>query len=241
MSLFAASPGVPYDLPMLEAARRRGVPVIGELELAFLLSEARFLAVTGTKGKTTVTSLLGAMLDGAVPGRALVGGNIGVPLSSGAFSHAPDDWAVVEASSFQLETTIEFRPSAAVVLNLTRDHLDRHGTMAAYEAAKRRIYANQTAEDVLVLNADDSAVARFAEEASSRVLAVFVGTFGGRRNVYRGGRSAFAPRGSNGIDMSCGGGARAGSSYVVEQFGGGMRRRQFRGTARKDAESAFDV
>ena len=133
--------------------------MIGELELAYRLSAARFIAVTGTKGKSTVTTLLGAMLDGALtpPGRVHVGGNIGVPLSSEAASHRPHDWAVVEASSFQLERTAEFKPDIAAVLNLTPDHLDRHGTMEAYAAAKRRIAAQQGAEDVLVLNADDSA------------------------------------------------------------------------------------
>lgn len=170
VSFFVASPGVPLEIPMLQEARRLGVPVIGELELAYRLSQARFIAVTGTKGKSTVTTLLGAMLDGAAPGRVHVGGNIGVPLSSEAFLHSADDWAVVEASSFQLERAADFRPSPALVLNISRDHLDRHGTMKAYAEAKRRIARNHGADDVLVLNADDSAVLRFAEGAPSRIL-----------------------------------------------------------------------
>ena len=148
------SPGIPPDLPFLEEARRRGIPVEGELELAHrLLREqdpsARILAVTGTNGKSTTTDLLAHLLRTAGL-TATACGNLGVPLIEAIQGAAPGTLYALECSSYQLETSREFRAEGAVLLNLTPDHLARHGTMAHYLAAKQRIFANQRSEDVQV-------------------------------------------------------------------------------------------
>jgi UDP-N-acetylmuramoylalanine--D-glutamate ligase len=163
------SPGVPADLPELRAARASGVPVIAEIELAFRHLRGRMAAVTGTKGKSTTTAALGAMLQ-ADGGDVRVGGNIGealiglVPGSTSATRFA------VEVSSFQLEGIRTFRPDVAVFLNLSEDHLDRHASFAEYAAAKGRIFENQRPEDWAVLNADDPRVLETARAARSRSL-----------------------------------------------------------------------
>jgi UDP-N-acetylmuramoylalanine--D-glutamate ligase len=169
-SLVVVSPGVPADHPELEAARGRGVPVIGELELAWRAMAAEdVVAVTGTNGKTTTTVLVGALL--AETGRPVtVGGNIGRPLSADALGLPPDALVVAEVSSFQLETVDTFRPRVAALLNLTPDHLDRHRTLEAYGRAKARIFARQGPADVAVVNADDPAAAALVRGARSRVL-----------------------------------------------------------------------
>ena len=155
--LVVVSPGVPLEQPVFDAPRDRGVEIIGELELASRWIRGRLLAITGTKGKSTTTTLLGRMLTAA--GRSvLVGGNIGVPLSAQVEASTEETFHVVETSSFQLETTTTFHPWIAVWLNFADDHLDRHPTVEAYAAAKARIFANQTAEDWAVINADDPAV-----------------------------------------------------------------------------------
>ena len=155
--LVVTSPGVPPEEPSLVAARRRGVEVIGELELASRWLRGRVIAVTGTKGKSTTTTLLGRMVaaDGR---RVLVGGNIGVPLSSQVDDSTPETIHAVEVSSFQLETTTTFRPWIALWLNLADDHLDRHPDVESYAAAKARIFAHQRAEDWAVVNVDDPIV-----------------------------------------------------------------------------------
>ena len=167
--LVVVSPGVPIEQPIFEAPRARGVEIIGELELASRWIRGPLLAITGTKGKSTTTTLLGRMLTAA--GRTvLVGGNIGVPLSAQVEASTDDTFHVVETSSFQLETTTTFHPWIAVWLNFADDHLDRHPTVEAYAAAKARIFANQTADDWAVVNADDPAVmARSAGIAARRV------------------------------------------------------------------------
>ena len=152
--LIVLSPGVPLTQPSIVEARRAGVPVIGEIELASRWLCGRIVAITGTKGKSTTTTLTGRMFD-AGGLRALVGGNIGTPLSSQVASSTPDTFHIVEVSSFQLETTETFHPWIAVLLNLSSDHLDRHGSMEAYGAAKAKIFANQTTDDWAVINADD--------------------------------------------------------------------------------------
>ena len=168
--LIVTSPGVPSDLPILDLARRRGVEVIGELELAWRWTAGRVIAVTGTKGKSTTTTLIGRMLA-ASGARVLVGGNIGTPLSAQVDASTPDTIHVVEVSSFQLETTTAFRPWVAVWLNFSADHLDRHPSLDAYRSAKARVFAQQTAEDWAVLNADDPVVmAGAAGTAARRVL-----------------------------------------------------------------------
>ena len=165
--LVVTSPGVPLELSPLVAARARGVPVIGELELAFRWLRGRVIAITGTKGKSTTTTLVGRMLQRA--GRhVLVGGNIGVPLSSQVDQSREHSIHVVEVSSFQLEATETFRPWIAALLNFSPDHLDRHPSEEAYAAAKTRIFANQTPDDWAVLNADDAAALTLAASVRSR-------------------------------------------------------------------------
>ena len=162
--LIVVSPGVPLDTPELRQVRSFGQPIIGELELASRFLRGSILAITGSNGKTTTTSLCGSILG------APVGGNIGVPVIALVDESTDAGWSVLEVSSFQLETTVTFRPRIAVILNVTPDHLDRHGTFANYLAAKERIFANQTAEDALVLNADDDVTAKIAVRAHSRVF-----------------------------------------------------------------------
>ncbi len=157
--LVVLSPGVPHTLPMLEPAWVNGTPVIGEMELAAGYISEPILAVTGTNGKTTTTELVGKMLRNSGK-KVFVGGNIGTPLiayADGAFPRA--DVLVVETSSFQLDTTMDFRPDTAVMLNITDDHLDRYPTFSAYAESKWRIFENQRPTDSAVLNAMDATVA----------------------------------------------------------------------------------
>jgi len=172
--LVVVSPGVPVEQPAFDVARARGVEVIGELELAWRWLKGRVIAITGTKGKSTTTTLIGRMLG--ADGRAvLVGGNIGVPLSGQVDQSTPESVHVVETSSFQLETTASFRPWIAVWLNFSADHLDRHPSVDAYAAAKARIFANQEPDDWAVINADDATVVQHASGAKSRVVTYSLG------------------------------------------------------------------
>jgi UDP-N-acetylmuramoylalanine--D-glutamate ligase len=167
--LIVVSPGVPLDTPELVQVRSFGLPVIGELELAARFLKGMTLAVTGSNGKTTTTSLLGEILSAAgLP--TLVGGNIGVPVVSLIDDSTDETWSVLEVSSFQLESTEEFRPAIAVILNITPDHLDRHGSFENYARAKERIFAAQTGEDRLVLNADNSPAAAAAVRSPASVF-----------------------------------------------------------------------
>jgi len=166
--LVVTSPGVPPREAVLARAREAGVPVIGELELAWRFCRAPIIAVTGTNGKTTTTALIGEIAGRARP--TLVGGNIGVPLVARVADLPGDALVVAEVSSFQLATTDRFRPAVAVVLNIVPDHLDWHGGMAAYEEAKARILANQTGTDAAVLNDDDPATRARASRCHGRVL-----------------------------------------------------------------------
>jgi UDP-N-acetylmuramoylalanine--D-glutamate ligase len=165
--LIVLSPGVPREQSAVAAASAAGVPVIGELELASRWLKGRIVAITGTKGKSTTTTLTGRMLE-AGGHRVLVGGNIGHALSAQVEESTEDTVHVIEASSFQLETIDTFRPWIAVLLNFSPDHLDRHSTVEAYAAAKSRVFINQTAADWAVLNADEAAVAQIAAAAPSR-------------------------------------------------------------------------
>jgi UDP-N-acetylmuramoylalanine--D-glutamate ligase len=158
MRTVVKSPGVPREAPVIAAALERGLDVIGELELAWRSIPNRFLAVTGTNGKTTTVELLGHIYRTAAEPVA-VAGNVGTPLSSLAGSVDPTATVVCEASSFQLEDTTAFAPECAVFLNLAPDHLDRHRDLDSYLAAKLRIFANQGNDDVAVYNADDPALA----------------------------------------------------------------------------------
>jgi UDP-N-acetylmuramoylalanine--D-glutamate ligase len=168
-SLVVVSPGVPLDSPQLLPARRAGLPIIGELELGWRAMEAETIAITGTNGKTTTTALTGALLA-EQPRPVLVAGNIGTPLAAHALTFARDGLLVAEVSSFQLETIDLFQPRVAVVLNVTPDHLDRHGSFDAYREAKARIFANQLPTECAVLNADDPATAALASRTRARVL-----------------------------------------------------------------------
>ena len=162
--LVVLSPGVPPDQPAVEAARAGGVPVIGEVELASRWLLGRVIAITGTKGKSTTTALTGLMLETA-GFTATVGGNIGSPLSAQVAASTPDSLHVVEVSSFQLEAIETFHPWIAVMLNVSPDHLDRHPSIGAYEAAKARIFENQEPGDWTVVNADDPTVLRLVERS----------------------------------------------------------------------------
>ena len=156
--LIVLSPGVPLDIAILQEARSAGIPITGELEVAANLCTAPVVAITGTKGKSTTTILTAELLKHGNFRRVCTAGNIGVPLSSEVQDLTAEDLVVIEASSFQLETTEKFRPVVSVVLNLSRDHLDRHGTMDAYRTAKLKICANQTSTDWIVLNSLDQQV-----------------------------------------------------------------------------------
>ena len=166
--LIVVSPGVPVNAPQLQQARAAGVKIIGEVELAARFLKGHIAAITGSNGKTTTTSLCGEILEKAGK-RTQVGGNIGRPVTDLIETSAADGWNVLEISSFQLETIETFRPRIASILNITPDHLDRHGDFATYAAAKARIFENQTAEDFAVLNADDHTCVQIAGKVKSQV------------------------------------------------------------------------
>lgn len=170
VDLLIRSPGVPWEAPLIVAAREAGVEVIGELELGYrLLVTDRLVAVTGSNGKSTTTAVLGEVFKCAGEGVA-VAGNIGLALTATADALKTSDVVVAEVSSFQMEDAVTFKPHVAVLLNLAPDHLDRHGTAAEYYRLKWRIFENQTADDFAVLNADDAAVAAMERPRSSVLL-----------------------------------------------------------------------
>jgi UDP-N-acetylmuramoylalanine--D-glutamate ligase len=164
--LVVTSPGVPADLPLFVEAARRGIPVAPELELGFAVARAPILAVTGTNGKSTTVELLGAIGRSAGK-RTEVLGNIGTALSERAEEVPEDGWLVVEVSSFQLELCTRFRPQVGVILNVTPDHLDRHGSMERYAEIKARLFAFQTERDVRVQPLADARLARLLEPMRS--------------------------------------------------------------------------
>jgi len=163
------SPGVSAALPEVVAARQKGIPVMAEAELASRFLRGRLVGITGSNGKTTTTALTGKLFE-AAGFHTQVGGNIGTPLVSLVDTSRADTINVVELSSFQLETIQQLRPTVAVVLNVTPDHLDRHGSLEAYAAAKGRLFENQTPQDFAVLNADDATCRRYAESTRAQVL-----------------------------------------------------------------------
>ena len=168
-NLVVLSPGVPIELPEIARAKTRGIPVIGELELASRWLRGPIVAITGTKGKSTTTTLVGRMLE-AAGRRVMVGGNIGYPLSAQVEASTSDTVHVVEASSFQLETTDTFKPWIAALLNFSPDHLDRHPDEASYAAAKMRIFANQESQDWAVVNADSQEAMQMTRHVRARVV-----------------------------------------------------------------------
>jgi UDP-N-acetylmuramoylalanine--D-glutamate ligase len=161
IELVVLSPGVPTVSIPVRYAERAGAEVIGEVELAARFLRGRLVAITGTNGKTTTTSLVGELLKGAGL-NTQVGGNIGTPLTSLVESSSDDGWTVVEVSSYQLETIRDFHPQVAIVLNLMPDHMDRYESLMDYAAAKHNIFRNQTAEDIAILNADDEIVSSWS-------------------------------------------------------------------------------
>jgi UDP-N-acetylmuramoylalanine--D-glutamate ligase len=166
--LIVLSPGVP-KIPQIIAARERGVKVISELELAWLLSSAPYVGITGTNGKSTVTTLVGLMLQRAGK-RTLVAGNIGNALTEDPALLRSEDWIVAELSSFQLEDIETFRPRVATILNVTQDHLDRYADLASYGEAKARVFLNMAGNDRLVLNFDDPLVRSYGSRTRATVV-----------------------------------------------------------------------
>jgi UDP-N-acetylmuramoylalanine--D-glutamate ligase len=178
--LIVVSPGVPMSTPELKQVRAMGAHIIGELELGSQYLQGEVIAVTGSNGKTTTTSLIGEILK-ATGRPTLVGGNIGRPVTAMVEDSTPESWSVLEVSSFQLETVETFKPKIALVLNITPDHLDRHGTFEAYAALKARITEFQTAEDFLVLNGEDKETQMIAAKTKAQVY-----WFSGRRPIKQG-------------------------------------------------------
>ena len=180
LSLVVMSPGVPTDLPIVEQMRAHGLPIWGEIELAYVFGRGDVLAITGTNGKTTTTALLGEIMKN-YKDSVFVVGNIGNPYTSAAWETTEKSVVVAEISSFQLETIHTFHPKVSAILNITPDHLNRHHTMQAYIEAKERIAENQTAEDVCVLNYEDEETRAFGEKTGAQVL-----YFSSRRKLKKG-------------------------------------------------------
>ncbi len=178
--LIVVSPGIPMDTPEVKQAKAFGLTVIGELELASRFLKGKVVAITGSNGKTTTTTLLGKILEDAGE-PTLVGGNIGLPVIDLVAKSTADTVSVLEVSSFQLETIAEFHPWIAVVLNITPDHLDRHGSFENYAAAKTRITERQGADDFLVLNAEDKPAQMVAAKTKAQIY-----WFSRRRAVKQG-------------------------------------------------------
>ena len=169
MELAVVSPGIPLDSLAMQKIYNVGIPIWGESELAYRLAKGRVAAITGTNGKTTTTTLVGEILKKCYP-EVFVVGNIGIPYTSIVEKTTEQTIAVAEISSFQLETADKFKPKAAAILNLTPDHLDRHGDMAGYLAAKAKIFAAQDENDYLILNYDDEYLRPLAAQARGQVL-----------------------------------------------------------------------
>lgn len=169
MEYVVISPGISIYSPLVQAAYQRKISVMSEVEVAYRLSLAPIVAITGTNGKTTTTTLIGEMLK-ATGKETVVGGNIGLALSQEVQGVSAEGVVIAEISSFQLEGIIDFRPHIAAVLNLTPDHLDRHRSMTGYQEAKERVFVNQGTSDFLVLNYDDEVVRKMADRARSRIF-----------------------------------------------------------------------
>ena len=169
LDLVVLSPGVPTDLPLVKSFYEQGLPVWGEVELAYRVGDGEVLAITGTNGKTTTTALLGKIMQDARESVFVVG-NIGTPYTSKALEMKPNSITVAEISSFQLETIDEFAPKVSAILNITEDHLNRHHTMEEYIRVKELITENQGTEDVCVLNYEDEVLREFGKHLTPRVV-----------------------------------------------------------------------
>lgn len=180
LDLVVMSPGVPTDLPIVNKMRDMGIPIWGEIELAFTYGKGDVLAITGTNGKTTTTALLGEIMKNYKKSVYVVG-NIGNPYTEVALDMSEESVAVAEVSSFQLETIHEFRPCVSAILNITPDHLNRHHTMEAYIEAKEDVAKNQTKDDTCVLNYEDEVLKKFGENVNAEVL-----YFSSRRKLDKG-------------------------------------------------------
>jgi UDP-N-acetylmuramoylalanine--D-glutamate ligase len=178
--LIVVSPGVPSNTPELTTVRAMGIPIIGELELGSEFLQGQVVAITGSNGKTTTTTLIGEIFK-ASGKPTLVGGNIGRPVVDMVAESTPGTWSVLEVSSFQLETIQAFKARIALVLNITPDHLDRHGSFEAYAAAKTRITENQNSDDFLILNAEDEPTKLVAAKTKAQIY-----WFSPRRQVKQG-------------------------------------------------------
>jgi UDP-N-acetylmuramoylalanine--D-glutamate ligase len=189
--LIVLSPGVPLDMEVLRAARGKGVPVIGEMELAVSFFDTPIIAVTGTNGKTTAVSLLGEMI--ARSGRKVfVGGNIGTPAMEYAAGKKDCDYAVLEVSSFQLDTIETFRPKIALLMNITPDHLERYAGFDAYVKSKLRIFENQGNGDWAIVNDDDESLRQFNRADGPALLRYGMKKDDSRRQAYMEGRRLIA-------------------------------------------------
>ncbi|OGR68669.1 MAG: UDP-N-acetylmuramoylalanine--D-glutamate ligase [Elusimicrobia bacterium GWC2_61_19] len=196
------SPGLPHANPLIAALNKRKIPIFSEVETALAFSAGKLLAVTGTNGKTTTTVLLGELMKAALRprGRALVCGNVGVPAAAVAAGARAGDAVVMELSSYQLEDSTFIKPAVACVLNITPDHLDHHGSMAAYVAAKARVFEHQDKSSACVFNYEDPAVRRLAKKCPSRTLFFSSKRAGGKlaawvsggKLFFKTGRAAFS-------------------------------------------------
>lgn len=163
IDLIILSPGVPLNIEPLIKARKQGIEIIGELELAYRLLKGEFIAITGTNGKTTTTALIGEIFDNAGLHNHVVG-NIGLPVISKMFESSEETYLITEVSSFQLETVDKFAPKISAILNITPDHLNRHKTMDSYVEAKKRVFMNQGKHDYLIVNYDQEITRKIGEE-----------------------------------------------------------------------------
>lgn len=180
IDLAVLSPGIPTDLPMVNALREHGIPVWGEIELAYYFAKGRIAAITGTNGKTTTTALTGEIMANYYNDVKVVG-NIGIPYTSVAAETTDETVTVAEISSFQLETVHEFRPQVSAILNITPDHLNRHHTMECYIETKESIAKNQDMSDTCILNYEDEALRAFGERVQTKVM-----FFSSKRKLERG-------------------------------------------------------
>ena len=164
--VLVVSPGVPLNLDIFNKARKKGIKIISEIELAYEFTEAKIIAITGTNGKTTTTSLLGEIMSSHFHDKVVVAGNIGTPLISVAPKLSHDNWIIAEISSFQLEAIENFRPDISIFLNFSPDHLDRHKSLEDYLAAKKKIFINQKNKDLAIVNLDDETVLKAVSDFS---------------------------------------------------------------------------